>query len=180
MFFRVANMRFSRILNLRSLRSCEHAIFRDLEPVNPQGRKHAIFGNLLPAKSRSHEHAKTWKVELAKLRTSGDGKFGNLSEAWFGSHERGDSRTSGKQSQSCRPKKSGFRVWTSGRLVNVWNGKDILVCVHIRNILWARGCFRNVKVPLSPYKRGREGTCKQIHKFLELVPLVGDSKSPSV
>jgi hypothetical protein len=102
-------MRFSGILNLRSLRSCEHAIFRDLEPAKPQGRKHAIFGNLEPAKSRSHENAKTWKLELVKLRTSGDGKFGNLSEAWFGSRERGDSRTSGKQSQSC-PKKSGFRV----------------------------------------------------------------------
>jgi hypothetical protein len=25
--------------------------------------------------------------------------------------------------------------------------------------------FRNVKVPSSPYKRGREGTCKRIHNF---------------
>jgi hypothetical protein len=70
-----------------------------------------------------------------------------------------------KQSQSCRPKKSGFRVWTSGRIVNVWDEKDILVCVHIRNILWDRGRFRNVKVPSSPYKRGREGTCKWIQTF---------------
>jgi hypothetical protein len=43
--------------------------------------------------------------------------------------------------------------------------KDILVCVHIRNILGARGRFRNVKVPSSPYKRGREGTCKWIQTF---------------
>jgi hypothetical protein len=65
-----------------------------------------------------------------------------------------------KQSQSRRPKKSGFRVWTSGRLVNMWDEKDILVYVHIRNILWAQGRFRSVKVPSYPYKRGREGTCK--------------------
>jgi hypothetical protein len=48
-------------------------------------------------------------------------------------------------------------------------GKDILVCVHIRNILRARGCYRNVKVPSSPYKRGREGTCKRTETFLGLV-----------
>jgi hypothetical protein len=46
--------------------------------------------------------------------------------------------------------------------------KDILVCVHIRNILRARGCYRNVKVPSSPYKRGREGTCKRIQTFWDL------------
>jgi hypothetical protein len=46
------------------------------------------------------------------------------------------------------------------------------VCVHIRNILRARGCYRHVKVPSSPYKRGRKGTCKRIQTFLELVLLV--------
>jgi hypothetical protein len=56
-------------------------------------------------------------------------------------------------------------VWTSGRLVNVWDVIDIHVHVHTMNILWARGCFRNVKVPSSPYKRGREGTCKRINNF---------------
>jgi hypothetical protein len=70
-----------------------------------------------------------------------------------------------KQSQSCHPKKSGFWVWTGGRLVNVLDEKDILVCVHIRNILWVRGRFGNVKVPSSPYKRGRESTCKWIQIF---------------
>jgi hypothetical protein len=50
--------------------------------------------------------------------------------------------------------------------------KDILVCVHIRNILRARGCFRNVKVPSPPYKRGREGTCKRI-QILEFVQSAG-------
>jgi hypothetical protein len=42
---------------------------------------------------------------------------------------------------------------------------DILVRVHIRNIPWAQGCHWNVKVPSSPYKRGCEGTCKQIQNF---------------
>jgi hypothetical protein len=31
--------------------------------------------------------------------------------------------------------------------------------------LGSQGYFRNVKVPSSPYKRGREGTCKRIHNF---------------
>jgi hypothetical protein len=84
-----------------------------------------------------------------------------------------------KQSQSCRPKKSGFWVWTGGRLVNMLDEKDILVCVHISNILRARGCFRNVKVPSSPYKRGREGTCKQIQIFGNLCNLPGESLSLS-
>jgi hypothetical protein len=57
--------------------------------------------------------------------------------------------------------------------------KDILVCVHIRNILRARGCFRNVKVPSSPYKRGREGTCKRIQIFGNLCNLPGESLSLS-
>jgi hypothetical protein len=141
------------------------AIFRNLEPAKPRSREHAIFWNLEPAKPRSREHAIFRNLEPAKSRTSGDGKFGNLSEVWFGSHKRGNSRTGEKQSQSCRPRKSGFRVWTSGRLVNVWDEKDIHVCVHISNIRWAQGCFRNVKVTSSPYKRGREGTCKWIHNF---------------
>jgi hypothetical protein len=53
--------------------------------------------------------------------------------------------------------------------------KDILVCVHIRNILRARGCFRNVKVPSSPYKRGHEGTCKRIQIFGNLSNRLGES-----
>jgi hypothetical protein len=73
-----------------------------------------------------------------------------------------------KQSQSCCPRKSGFRVWTNGWFVNMLDEKDILVCVHTRNILWAWGCFRYVKVPSSPNKRGREGTCKWIQTFWNL------------
>jgi hypothetical protein len=111
-------------------------------------------------------------------------KFGNLLKVKFGSHgarrfpEGGDSRTSKKQSQRRHLKKCGFSVWTSGRLVNVWDEKDIHVCVHIRNILRAQGCFQNVKVPLSPYKRGREATCKRAQNFWGLSSLWGDSLSP--
>jgi hypothetical protein len=171
MFFRSKAFTIFWNLELAKSRSREHAIIWNLEPAKPRSREHAMIWNLEPAKPRSREHATVWNLEPAKSRTSGDGKFGNLSEVWFRSHgarrfcEQGNSRTSKKQSQSCRLKKSGFRVWTSGRLVNVWDEKDIHVCVHIRNILWAWGCFRNVKVPSSPYKRGREGTCKWIHNF---------------
>jgi hypothetical protein len=52
-----------------------------------------------------------------------------------------DSGIWGKPSQRRNFKKSGFSVWTSGRLVNVWNQpsksrdvKDIHVHVHTRNI----------------------------------------------
>jgi hypothetical protein len=120
---------------------------------------------------------KTRSYEPAKSRNRESAKFRNLLEVKFGSHDTrrfpkwGDSRINKKKSQRRRLKKSGFGVWTSGRLVNVWDVKDIHVHVHTRNILWVRGCFRNVKVPLSPYKRGREGTCKSIHNFWSLSSL---------
>jgi hypothetical protein len=82
----------------------------NLELVKSRSRELAIIWNLEPAEPRSRERAMIWNLELAKSRTSGDGKFGNPSEVWFGGHEQGDSRTSKKQSQSCRLKKSGFRV----------------------------------------------------------------------
>jgi hypothetical protein len=81
-----------------------------------------------------------------------------------------------KQIQCC-PKKSGFWVWTSGRFVNMLDEKDILVCVHTRNIPWAWGCFWYVKVPSSPYKRGHEGTCKRIQTFGNLSNLQRESQS---
>jgi hypothetical protein len=87
-------------------------------------------------------------------------------------HEPGE-----KQSQSCCPKKYGFRVWTSGRFVNMLDEKDILVCVHTSNILWGWGCYRYVKVPSSPYKRGRKGTCKRIQTFWNLCYLRRESQS---
>jgi hypothetical protein len=43
--------------------------------------------------------------------------------------------------------------------------------------LVSEGYFRNVKVPSSPYKRGRKGTCKGIHNFWGLSSLWGDSVS---
>jgi hypothetical protein len=60
-------------------------------------------------------------------------------------------------------------VWTSGRFVTMLDEKDNPVCVHTRNIFWGWGCYRYVKVPSSPYKRGRKGTCKRIQTFLGLV-----------
>jgi hypothetical protein len=55
--------------------------------------------------------------------------------------------------------------------------KDILVCVHTRNILRARGCYRYVKVPSSPYKRGSKGTRKRIQTFWNLCYLQRESQS---
>jgi hypothetical protein len=100
--------------------------------------------------------------QLSMARTSENGRFGNLLKTLFGSQARGRARTSWearvnsgicwrpssgvscediheqvkKQSQSCSPKKSGFRVWTSGRIVNMLGEKDNPVCVHTGNILW--------------------------------------------
>jgi hypothetical protein len=158
-------------------------IFGSPEPVKPRIRECVKFEDLDSVKKWGHEHAEARSLELAMERTSGDGRFENLSRTQFGSHARRHARTdeeakadsgtcrrlsSGvtcgdihepaeKQSQSCCPKKSGFRVWTSGRFVSMLGEKDILLCVHTRNILWAWGCFRYVKVPSSPYKRGAQG-----------------------
>jgi hypothetical protein len=107
--FRDKALAIFRNLGPAKPRSCKHAIFRKLGPAKPRSREHAIFGNLESAKPRSHEHTKVWNLEPAKSRTSEDGKFGNP-EVWLGSCERGNSQTSEKQSQRCRPKKSGFGV----------------------------------------------------------------------
>jgi hypothetical protein len=109
-FFRGKAFAIFRNLESSKPRGREHAIFRNVKPAKPRGRERAIFRKLEPVKPRSREHAKVWNLEPAKSRTSGDGKFKDVSEVWFGSHEQGNSRTSEKQSQSCRPKKSGFRV----------------------------------------------------------------------
>jgi hypothetical protein len=104
-----------------------------------------------------HESSKKRKPKSGICRGSGSGV----------THEDIHELTK-KQSQSCCPKKSGFWVWTSGRFVNMLDEKDILVCVHTKNIPWAWGCCRYVKVPSSPYKRGHEGTCKRIQTFWNL------------
>jgi hypothetical protein len=127
----VANVRWLGILNLLCP---EVANSWRLKAMNP----------------RSHELR-----ECAKFRNMMEDEFRNHG-AW-GFPEREHSPTSKKQSQSCSLKKSGFNVWTSGRLVNVWDVKDICVCVHTRNILWVQGYCRNVKVTSSPYKRGAWG-----------------------
>jgi hypothetical protein len=167
------NIEFAKIWNLEpaKLRSSERAEIWNLEPAMLRNRELAKIWNLEPAKLQSREFAKTRSHEPAKSRNRESAKYGNLLEVKFGSHgaqrfpERGDSRISKKQSQRRRLKKSEFGVWTSGRLVNMWDVKGIHVHVHTRNILWVRGCFRNVKVHSSPYKRGREGTYKRTHNF---------------
>jgi hypothetical protein len=82
----------------------------------------------------------------------------------FGNQEGAKSKTS--------PQKSGFEVWTNGRLVNVWNQprksqdvKDTSVRVHTSNTPYIRGYSRDVKVPSPPYKGGHEGTWKGITTF---------------
>jgi hypothetical protein len=143
-------------------RSREFAIVGILEPLKPRIRECAKFVNLDSVKNWSHEHAEARNLELSMTRTSENGRFENLSRAEFGSQTRGHARTTGeaktnsgngwrpclgasredihepgeKQSQSCCPKKSGFRVWTSGRFVNMLDEKGNPVCVHTRNILW--------------------------------------------
>jgi hypothetical protein len=136
----VANMRFSGILGLRNFGVANMRLsgITNLRSLGVMNLRKAGISN-----QRSHE------LRRVEIRESAKSLF------WKSRTE--NSRTGKKQSQSCRPKKSGFEVWTSGRLVNIWDEKDILVCVHIRNILRARGCFRNVKVPSSPYKRGAWG-----------------------
>jgi hypothetical protein len=151
----VANLRRSGVLNLRS--SGVANLWRS-EALNLQ----SSYGRE-PVKTRSHEPVRSWNRESVD--------FENPLKSEFGSHgvwrfpEWGDSQTSKKPSERRCLKKSGFGVWTSGKLVNVWDVKDIHVCVDIGNIPWIRGYFRNVKVPSSPYKRGRKGTCKRIHNF---------------
>jgi hypothetical protein len=148
-------------------RNRELAIFGGLEPAKPRIRECVKFGDCDSVKTWSREHAEARNLELAMARTSEGGWLGNLSETQFGSHGRRHARTdveakadsgicrrpgsgvtregihepTGKQSQSCCPKKSGFWVWTSGGFVNMLAEKDILVCVHTRNIPWAWGCF---------------------------------------
>jgi hypothetical protein len=51
------------------------------------------FGDLDSVKKWGHEHAEAQSLELAMERTSGDGRFGNLSRTQFGSHTRRHART---------------------------------------------------------------------------------------
>jgi hypothetical protein len=175
---------------------------RTCRSPKPRAGDGANFGGRLIRESVG-DPVRESRAKTCMNRWGSEGRFGNLSETQFGSHARRHARTdeeakadsgicrgpsSGvtredihelteKQSQSCCPKKSGFWVWTSGRFVNMLDEKDILVCVHTRNILWAWGCFGYVKVPSPPYKRGREGTCKRIQIFGNLCNLQRESLS---
>jgi hypothetical protein len=128
-------------IRVTSFRNIEHAKVWNLEPAKLWSRERAKIWNLEPAKLRSSELVKTRSHEPATPQNRGSAKFGNLLEVEFGSHgarrfpEWEDSRISKKQSQRRHLKKSGFGVWTSGRLVNVWDVKDIHVRVHTGNIL---------------------------------------------
>jgi hypothetical protein len=116
-------------LELTKSRSRECAVDWSLEPSKSRSHESAMARNLEPAKPWSREFVKTQSHEPAKPRTSGICEIRGYDGGW-GFLEREHSRSSKKQSQSCRLKKSGFNVWTSGRLVNIWDVKDICVCSH--------------------------------------------------
>jgi hypothetical protein len=155
-FSRAGNSRFSGVRDLRSFRFANMRISGILNRWRLR-----VMNTWKPETSSWRRH------ELRKTANSGI-CLNSGSEVMRGEiHESAE-----KQSQSCRPKKSGFWVWTGGRLVNLLDEKDILVCVHIRNTLWVRVRFRNVKVPSSPYKRGARARVNGL-RFLELVPSTG-------
>jgi hypothetical protein len=138
-------------------RSRGFAILGNLEPAKSRIRECAEFGNLDSGKRRSREHTEARNLNCWWSELRRNCWFGNLMKTLFGTQAQGHARTcwearatseiyrrpssgiSGediresreKQSQSCSPKKSGFRVWTSGRLVNVKGGKrHSCVCSH--------------------------------------------------
>jgi hypothetical protein len=85
------------------------------------------FGELLIRESDEDPVRGSGAWTSTNQRGSKD-QFGNLlRQSWWESiHEPGE-----KQSQSCCPKKSGFRVWTSGRFVNMLGEKrHSCVCSH--------------------------------------------------
>jgi hypothetical protein len=146
------------------LRICE-----DLESWNceARSREFAKISNLEPAKHWSHEPRKIWNRNLWNSEIY----WGSNSEVmvrrlW---HEKAsmNKRFANQQEAMSKtlPQKFGFGMWTSGRLVNVRDVKDIHVCVHIRNIPWIWGYVRNVKVPSSPYKRGARAHVKELTTF---------------
>jgi hypothetical protein len=73
----------------------------------------STLGWLKSAKLRNHGPAEHWNHEPAKLRNHEPAKLQNRESAKFGNQQEFKSKT--------LPQKSGFDVWTSGRLVNVWN-----------------------------------------------------------
>jgi hypothetical protein len=132
----------TKLWNLEPAKPWSHepAKLWNLKPTKPWSREPAKLWNLEPAKPWSRESVKTRSHEPAKLQNWGFAKFGNLLKSKFGSHGSWrfpwmrDSWISKKPSQRRYVKKSGFDVWTSGKLVNVWDVKDSHVHVHIWNI----------------------------------------------
>jgi hypothetical protein len=108
----------------------------------------SVSGHVILAEVWSQEIAGVWNQEVARIRRS---RTGETLESRTFEPARSDRRNSGvmdggfgnqKESKSkTLPQKSGFGVWTSGRLVNVWNQprksrdvKDIYLHVHTGNI----------------------------------------------
>jgi hypothetical protein len=119
----------------------------NLEPAKPWSCEPAKIWNLEPTKPWSCESAKIWILnlrgpEVTNLRRSGTGiceirkctedQIRRLWRVEVFMNKRLANRLEAKS--KTLPQKSGFGVWTSGRLVNVWDVKDIHVCVHTRNI----------------------------------------------
>jgi hypothetical protein len=105
----ISNLQSSEVTNLRRSEVLDLRSSRSYEPAKSRNRKSAKFGSLPKFEFRSRG---IWRLP-----------------------EWGDSRISKRPSQRRRLKKSGFGVWTSGRLLNVWDVKAIHVHVHTRNIL---------------------------------------------
>jgi hypothetical protein len=148
-------------------RSRESVNIWNLEPVKPRSRESAKIRNLEPAKPWSHEPEKTWNRNLWNLEIYWRSNLEVMVRRLWRLRVSMNKRLANQQEAKSKslPQKSGFGVWTSGRLVNVWDVKDIHVCVHIRNIPWILGYFRNVKLPSSPYKRGTRARVKWLTTF---------------
>jgi hypothetical protein len=99
----------------------------NLKSAKPWSRKPVKIRNLEFAKPWSREPVKTRSHEPTKLRNRESMKFGNLLKFKFGGYGAWrfpwirDSWISKKKKSKTSPLKSGFDVWTSGRLVNVWS-----------------------------------------------------------
>jgi hypothetical protein len=184
-------------------RSRKFANSGSLGPAKSQIRGCAEFGNFDSVKRRSHEHAEArnlncWWSEFQRFSDSGIWWRPCSGLRRYDTHEPAGKRKPLRESAEDLIQEFWAKTFTNhGRskvkvvvpkspgleceqVADLWickGGKDILMCVHIRNILRARGWYRNVKVPSSPYKRGRKGTCKRIQTFWDLCYLQGELQS---
>jgi hypothetical protein len=102
----------------------------------PRAGGGAYFGGQ-PIRESVGDPVRESRTKTCMNRRRSESRFGNPARAWFGNHTWRHSRTDGEAKSKLLSQKSGFSVWTSGRFVNMLDEKDILVCVHTRNILWA-------------------------------------------